>query len=293
MNTVQSQLSGSLITRDIAPLGDDDLRRRLEIGAVATLVDRPFDCAGLNPCRLAESSDGRAKSISYDPRTRALKGAGDDGPSRALLATLLENYAGWALQFVRKALPSYAPALTFGRTSFRHRPADHAMSPRKDDRRLHVDAFPSQPVQGRRILRVFHNCNPAGEARVWHVGECFADHVARFLPRIASGHRAALPAWFLQAAGLTKGRRTSYDALMLALHDAAKADDAYQAEAPRQKLTFAPGATWLAFTDAVPHAAISGRFALEQTFLMPVEAMALPDAAPVRVLELMIGRRLT
>ena len=56
-------------------------------------------------------------------------------------------------------------------------------SVRADDRRLHVDAFPSRPNYGERILRVFTNVNPDGEPRVWRVGEPFEDVAPRFLPR--------------------------------------------------------------------------------------------------------------
>lgn len=44
---------------------------------------------------------------------------------------------------------------------------------RADDRRLHVDAFPTRPNYGERILRVFANVNPAGVPRAWRVGEPF------------------------------------------------------------------------------------------------------------------------
>ena len=54
---------------------------------------------------------------------------------------------------------------------------------RADDRRLHVDAFPSRPNYGERILRVFTNVNPDGEPRVWRVGEPFEAVARRFLPR--------------------------------------------------------------------------------------------------------------
>jgi hypothetical protein len=40
------------------------------------------------------------------------------------------------------------------------------------------------------------------------------------------------------------------------------------------------------------HAAIAGRFALEQTFYLPPQAMAVPAAAPVAVLERIMGRAL-
>jgi len=261
---------------------------RLEAGEVVVLQGLSFEQGLADADQLVQTVQGKAKNISFNPATGALRGAVDDEPA-ARLTALLEAYGCWSRALVCEHLPAYASHLAFGKASFRPRPADHAMSPRKDDRRLHVDAFPSQPVQGRRILRVFRNINPLGEDRVWQVGEPFAAYAARFLPRI---RRPAAPGWLLQAMGLTKGRRTAYDALMLGLHDAAKADDAYQAEAPRRVLTFAPGATWLVFSDAVPHAAVSGRFALEQTFLLPVDAMADPEASPLRILERMAERRL-
>jgi hypothetical protein len=46
------------------------------------------------------------------------------------------------------------------------------------------------------------------------------------------------------------------------------------------------------FTDGVPHAALSGQFALEQTFIIPPDALVTPDAAPIRVLEKLCARAL-
>ena len=79
---------------------------------------------------------------------------------------------------------------------------------------------------------------------------------------------------------------------MLGLHDAGKLDAAYQEKAPRVALAFPPGTTWMCFTDAVLHAALAGRCALEQTFYLPVEAMAEPARSPLRVLERLAGRAL-
>jgi hypothetical protein len=79
---------------------------------------------------------------------------------------------------------------------------------------------------------------------------------------------------------------------MLGLHDAAKLDSDYQTSAPAAEVTFAPGTTWMCFTDSVLHAAMAGRCALEQTFHIPVAAMASPERAPLRVLESLTGRPL-
>jgi len=55
-------------------------------------------------------------------------------------------------------------------------------------------------------------------------------------------------------------------------------------------VAFPAGATWLCFTDQVLHAALSGHSALEQTFHLPVDAMARPERSPLRVLERLTGR---
>ena len=79
---------------------------------------------------------------------------------------------------------------------------------------------------------------------------------------------------------------------MLGLHDAGKRDAAYQANCPLIAADFPPGTTWLCFTDQVLHAALAGHCALEQTFHLPVEAMAHPELTPLWVLERMSGRAL-
>ena len=87
-------------------------------------------------------------------------------------------------------------------------------------------------------------------------------------------------------------KRSAYDALMLQLHDRMKEDALYQQSAPQQSFEFPAGSTWMAFTDQVSHAAMAGQYQLEQTFLLPVEAMREPERSPLRVLERIKGRRL-
>ena len=87
---------------------------------------------------------------------------------------------------------------------------------------MHVDAFPSRPNYGERILRVFTNVNPDGAPRVWRVGEPFEDMAKRFLPRIKPQMPGA--AWLMNLLHVTKSPRSEYDHLMLHLHDAMKAD---------------------------------------------------------------------
>ena len=235
--------------------------------------------------------DGRSKNISYDPTSGRIGGLKADDLRALLVKRLMERFSLWSLQAAKVLLPSYAPALQLARTSLRPCEIENrAISPRKDDRRLHIDAFPSQPVQGRRILRLFANIDPGGRPRVWNIGEPFEHFAVRFLPR--TGRPAPGSGPVLQALRLTKGRRTPYDHAMLRLHDLAKEDGVYQETAIKRRVAFASGSTWLVFTDATLHAAIEGRNVLEQTFLLPTEAMADPAMAPLKILERMAGREL-
>jgi hypothetical protein len=164
-----------------------------------------------------------------------------------------------------------------------------SLSWRKDDRRLHVDAFPSRPMGGKRILRVFSNVDPDAQPRRWRLGEPFEAHAQRFLSRLPRPSRSQ--AWMLSRFGLTHGVQTSYDQLMLGLHDAAKRDAAYQA-AEAQVQDFPAGTSWIVYTDQMPHAALAGRCAFEQTFYVRPEVMADPDSAPLAILERLTGRAL-
>jgi hypothetical protein len=164
-----------------------------------------------------------------------------------------------------------------------------------DDRLLHIDAFPSRPMRGRRILRFFANVapsppSPKSGSRRWQVGQPFEDFARAFLPRV-SAHWPGR-SWLNEKLGVTRGRRSRYDELMLSLHDAAKRDAAFQATSPQTAVEFPPGSCWLVFTDQVLHAALGGEFALEQTFHLDVAEMAEPARAPVRVLERLSGRTL-
>jgi hypothetical protein len=80
---------------------------------------------------------------------------------------------------------------------------------------------------------------------------------------------------------------------MLSLHDRMKTDVRYDAAAPKFRQAFPPGATWLVFTDAVPHAVMEGRFALEQTFFVQRDTLLLPSEAPVAIIERLAGRQMT
>ena len=203
---------------------------------------------------------------------------------------MIARFAACAGELVGALFPAYERSASVARTSFRPMPADdRETSWRKDDRLLHVDAFPSRPNRGARILRVFSNVNPS-EARVWRIGEPFENVCARFLPGIPAPLPGAARA--LAALRITKGVRSRYDHIMLHLHDRMKANAVYQRDAPQHTVEFSPGSTWVCFSDQVSHAVVRGQYMLEQTLMLPVAAMQAPDRSPLGVLERLAARPL-
>jgi len=274
---------------------DPALRQRaltaLEHGKVLVLPDLPFLIAADEGDLLRPDVSGaERKNVSFDPGTGRLGNIALAPGEAGRLTALLRRFAADSAHLLADLLPDYAATLEQARTSFRpNEIAGRSYSPRHDDRRLHIDAFPSRPLRGKRILRLFNNVAPDGAVRAWRVGEPFEPYAQRFLP-----HRRPLPgsAWLLERLGITKGRRSVYDHIMLGLHDRGKLDAAYQATAPRANVSFTPGTTWLCFTDQVLHAALAGHCALEQTFHVPISTMADSALAPLRVLERLTARHL-
>ena len=268
----------------------------IEDGAVLSFPHLPFVLADAE-CRFLDPrwADGKAKNISlrWPPNSSGpeMRGAAGAAGDLAELKALITRYADQSEAFALRLFPHYRGHLLRGNTSFR--PVDVAgreTSWRKDDTRLHVDAFPSNPMHGTRLLRVFCNVNPNGRTRQWRVGEPFEAHAKRYLPTI----RRPLPgsAWLLERTGITKRRRTEYDHVMLQLHDRAKADAAFQQTSPQARVDFAPGTTWVVFSDQVLHAAMGGQHMMEQTFYLDVAHQQHPEASPRGTLERLLGREL-
>jgi hypothetical protein len=240
---------------------------------------------------LSSSVLARGKNVSFDPATGSVGGSALTGEAAALLKSMLGRFSDETQALVGRVFPGYRERARRGRTSFRPiEVAGRASSWRQDDTRLHLDSFPASPVRGQRILRVFANVNPEGRPRSWRIGEDFEAVGRRFAPKLKMP--APGSALLLRAFGITKSRRSAYDAMMLQLHDLMKADTAYQQAAPQTAFDFPAGSTWMAFTDQVSHAAMAGQYQLEQTFLLPVDAMRAPEQSPLRILERLLQRAL-
>jgi 3-deoxy-D-manno-oct-2-ulosonic acid (Kdo) hydroxylase len=228
------------------------------------------------------------KNISYRPTRDLLKGIDDNSPDRERMNAIMRDFSRSVTEFISKFLAPYAGTMKLDFASFRpleEKGRDLALHKRND--LLHVDAFPTRPTHGARILRVFANINPSVE-RVWNVGEPFHD----FLPKLMKVKKigpantmARSLAHLASKIGLPVPDRSPYDEFMLYLHDWLKENADFQQNSPKQELVFPPGSSWMVYTDGVPHAAMSGQYALEQTFIIPREVLVTPQVAPCQVLE--------
>jgi len=273
--------------------------QELERGAILFFSALPFDFPEDQRKLLLSlrAKDSRFhKNISYRPGSDILRGL-DDSENLLQVHNILRQYAAEIRRFIAGFLTQYADKLQVDYASFRPLEEEGRNLPlHKRNDLLHVDSFPSRPTRGGRILRVFTNLN-SEKARVWMVGERFPKLAERF------AEQAGLKGFTRQSRaleGLKKGLRrlalpvldrSPYDRFMLHFHDWLKENSEFQKQAEgKERLEFPPMATWLVFTDGVPHAALSGQFAMEQTFIIPVGALVAPEAAPIRVLERISGR---
>ncbi len=244
------------------------------------------------------------KNISYKPDTDVLGGVDRKSAPAAevdQLHGIMRRYSGSIAEFLSKFLAPYENQWRRDYASYRpieEKGRDLPLRRRND--LLHVDAFPTRPTRGKRILRFFHNIHPE-RTRDWAVGEPFPKIVASFTPRKLPVPRPAGPLartarQVAAAAGLAKlvpqWKRTPYDEFMMRLHNTMKEDAEFQRTCARELVEFLPGSSWMVYTETVPHAALAGQYALEQTLLVDPGAMVTPDSTPLAVLEKLAGARL-
>jgi hypothetical protein len=281
-----------------------DFCRALEHGQILFFPEPPFELSEAELSFLLSQRQGGSplhKNISYRPEEDRLNGMEGDADTRKRLQDFMRGYSRKVTAFASEFLAHYAAGKRLDYASFRTieergRPA----SLHKRNDLLHVDAFPTRPTFGARILRVFTNVNPR-EDRVWRVGEPFHALVPQMAEQLqrdglaTDGPLAAAVAWVQrwgQSAGLPLRYRSAYDRCMLRLHDWLKENQPYQNSPLSRRIAFPPASTWLVFTDGVPHAVLSGRYALEQTYIIPQQSLVAPEVSPLQVLQRLVGRTL-
>jgi hypothetical protein len=234
------------------------------------------------------------KNVSYRPSENKICGFEGSPKIVQRLTGVMQNYSRAVTGFVRQFLSPYDNGFKLDFASFRPIEEEgRALPIHKRNDLLHVDAFPTRPTHGARILRVFTNIHPT-KSRVWNVGEDFpalAEHLAqnaglsRFAAAGGTSRWAAIP----RALGAPIPHRSAYDRFMLHFHDYLKENATYQTDSPKFRMEFPPLATWLVYTDGVPHSVLGGQHALEQTFIISRAALVAPDTSPIGVLEKICG----
>lgn len=277
----------------ISPEIQEQAVEALESGKVLFFPKLPFHVYKEEiPLYSPEKADPETKNISYNIRNDKLAGTLLENQEADLLKEFMMRYAVASRKFLLSLIPHYSNTLDEGKTSFRPVEIYGRKSPsyRKDDTRLHVDSFPSNPTKGKRILRIFSNINPNSKPRVWRVGEPFEEVASKMLPRTSRPPFGL--AMLLKLLKITKDYRTLYDHYMLQIHDAMKEDVNYQKAVQQEEVEFPSGSTWIVYTDQVSHAAMSGQHVLEQTFHLPAHGLYNPTTSPLKVLERMLNKTL-
>jgi 3-deoxy-D-manno-oct-2-ulosonic acid (Kdo) hydroxylase len=274
--------------------------QQLEANQILYFARPPFDFPEADREFLVSQRGANSavhKNVSYRPDEDAMRGFDGTEETKQRLRGILRNYSQRAVEFVHQFLSPYDGHLTVDYASFRPMEEEgRALPLRKRNDLLHVDAFPSRPTHGGRILRVFTNLHPT-RPRVWTVGEDFRVLAGRLakdagLAAFAAGGASLPLSKLLRGLGAPVPDRSAYDRFMLHFHDYLKENAGYQRECAKTRLEFPPLATWLVFTDGVPHAVLSGQYALEQTFIVSREGLVAPHLAPIAVLEELCGRPL-
>jgi hypothetical protein len=239
------------------------------------------------------------KNIAYKPSLDSVTGldAGAAGAEELKqLQAVMRQYSQDVTRFLTGFLSPYQGRWQLDYASFRpQEELGRDLPLRRRNDLLHTDAFPTRPTRGARILRFFSNINPAG-SRDWVVSDPFPVLVPMYAPQQiplpAPGNSAGRALRSLaNTAGLGFAipslKRSPYDDFMMRFHNFLKENAGFQTQCRKQYLQFPPGSSWMVYTDMVPHAVLSGRYALEQTFLVEHQAMVSPESSPLSVLEAM------
>lgn len=176
---------------------------------------------------------------------------------------------------------------------------DRSFKPFRGNGLLHVDSFPTRPLHGARILRIFRNMSPT-ESQHWITSNGFTElakeYVSKkgFPPAVQYDFKSRLmrkSKLFLRKTGLKIPLRSPYDSFVLSMLHFFENHSEFLENSPKNHWEFPPGSCWAFFTDQISYAA-SGQDIFEQTFIIPREDLLCPDKAPASVLERLSGKNL-
>ncbi len=284
-----------------APEPREDYYLALERGNILYFPSTPFALSEEERELLRStglSSSSHHKNIAYRPAEDKVTGfdpAVVSDPEK--LRTAMRSYSERALAFLWKLLPRYMEKARIDFASFRPQEEEGRDLPtKKRNDLLHVDAFPTRPTRGDMILRFFTNIHQT-KPRVWMTSDPMGTLAPRYATDAGLGGFAMRPQGsfgnrVLGAFGGVEAKRSAYDRFMLGFHDYLKFNGEYQEKCAKYRFEFPPDSTWMVFTDVVPHAVLSGQYALEQTVIVNRESLAARENAPIDILEGLCGRPL-
>lgn len=281
--------------------------KELERGNILFFAKNPFEFPASDQTFLLsqrQSGSKKRKNIAYKPELDKITNhETEDATEKEQMKQALRNYSSQVATFLTTLLPSYAASWKLDYASFRpFQEKGRSLRMRARNDLLHVDAFPTRPLNGSRILRFFTNINPA-ESRKWITSKPFGELAHDFagekgvpFPASADG---SLKSRFertvkelLRKAGVKIPLRSPYDRFMLKMHNFLKQNELFQKTCPKDAWDFPPGSCWIVFTDLVSHAALSGQYALEQTLIIPQKTLLFPELSPVSILERLCNRNM-
>jgi hypothetical protein len=276
---------------------------QLEAGQILFFDGMPYDFPQSDRDFLLEQRQSGSrihKNISYRPAQDLLRGSvSDSKEDMDRLHGIMRHFSEEITGLLRRVLAPYSAYWKLDYASYRPEEEEgRDLSVHKRNDLLHVDAFPSRPTGGGRILRCFSNINPT-RTRNWLTTDRFpvlAEKYARPAGLAEIAGSGDTTGSFLnvlkRALGIKTVNRSAYDKFMLRFHDYLKENSDFQANCEKIYINFPPMATWMCYTDSVPHAVLSGQYALEQTFIIPVRSLVTPEKSPIRILEKLAGKPL-
>src|SRR3982750_599337 len=212
-------------------ISSDDRARwycqQLEEGQILFFEDIPFDLPKDHKEFLLSQRQTNSryhKNVSYRPNKNVLRGMSSSSAEHIdRLRQIMQAYSMQVTAFLSQFLSPYARDWSLDFASFRPLEEEGRDLPlHKRNDLLHVDAFPSRPTRGGRILRVFTNVNPS-KNRIWLTGERFSGLAKRYaddagLRTIAGSKLRRRTMHLLHGAGIPVPDRSAYDEFMLRFH---------------------------------------------------------------------------
>lgn len=293
-------------TERLAAAREHEISDLLESGEIIHFPVCPFDLPDEgDQILLRETLPARLKlkNISYHPEADTVRGLQGNGDLANRVHEILTDHSRKVRGFLDRVIPSVTRDWTMGTCSFR--PMEERgrnLKPHASNELVHFDAGAYGATNGDRILRIFVNINPS-EDRVWATkggfpelyrkyGEAAGVRETRpgpaYLEKGPLDHARTAFLGLLASAGLPMARvldSSPYDRVMRKFHNYMKDTPAFQQDAEHHReLRFAPYSAWMVFTDMVSHAAVSGRYCLVTTGLVPLANCRHPELAPINIL---------